>query len=144
MVPPQTSAGPVAADSTPARLLDATERLIGEHGINGVSVRAINAAADSNVAAAHYHFGSKEGLVAAALSAVGRGPVALRGMPPPPAAGGVPAGGATVPGLGPLGQEPALAALEEAAAAAVRPGAGTRQSLTGRAAVGILQRAHGR
>jgi AcrR family transcriptional regulator len=48
-------------------LLDATERLIGEHGVDGVSVRAINAAAESNVAAAHYHFGSKEALVGAAL-----------------------------------------------------------------------------
>jgi AcrR family transcriptional regulator len=48
-------------------LLDATERLIGEHGVDGVSVRAINAAAESNVAAVHYHFGSKEALVAAAL-----------------------------------------------------------------------------
>jgi AcrR family transcriptional regulator len=66
-VPAQTSEGFATDDSTPARLLDATERLIGEHGVNGVSVRAINAAADSNVAAAHYHFGSKEALVAAAL-----------------------------------------------------------------------------
>jgi AcrR family transcriptional regulator len=57
----------VAGDSRRARLLDATERLIGEHGVDGVSVRAINAAAESNSAAAHYHFGSKEGLVAAAL-----------------------------------------------------------------------------
>jgi AcrR family transcriptional regulator len=56
-----------ASDSTPARLLNAAERLIGEHGVDGVSVRAINAAANSNVAAAHYHFGSKEALVAAAL-----------------------------------------------------------------------------
>jgi AcrR family transcriptional regulator len=66
-VPAQTSEGFATDDSTPARLLDATERLIGEHGVNGVSVRAINAAADSNVAAAHYHFGSKAALVAAAL-----------------------------------------------------------------------------
>ncbi len=66
-MPAQTSEGRATDDSTPSRLLDATERLIGEHGVNGVSVRAINAAADSNVAAAHYHFGSKEALVAAAL-----------------------------------------------------------------------------
>jgi AcrR family transcriptional regulator len=66
-VPTPTSGRPATDDSTPARLLDATERLIGEHGVNGVSVRAINAGADSNVAAAHYHFGSKEALVAAAL-----------------------------------------------------------------------------
>jgi AcrR family transcriptional regulator len=66
-VPAQTSEGLATDDSTPTRLLDATERLISEFGVNGASVRAINAAADSNVAAAHYHFGSKEALVAAAL-----------------------------------------------------------------------------
>jgi AcrR family transcriptional regulator len=66
-VPAQTSRDLATDDSTPARLLDATERLIGEQGVNGVSVRAINAAADTNVAAAHYHFGSREALVAAAL-----------------------------------------------------------------------------
>ncbi len=66
-MPDQSTAASVAGDSTPARLLDATERLIGEHGVDGVSLRAINAAANSNVAAAHYHFGSKEALVAAAL-----------------------------------------------------------------------------
>jgi AcrR family transcriptional regulator len=66
-VPNQSTAATAAGDSTPARLLDATERLIGEHGVDGVSLRAINAAANSNVAAAHYHFGSKEALVEAAL-----------------------------------------------------------------------------
>jgi AcrR family transcriptional regulator len=66
-VPDPSIAHRPADDSTPVRLLDATERLIGEHGVDGVSVRAINAAASTNVAAAHYHFGSKEALVAAAL-----------------------------------------------------------------------------
>jgi hypothetical protein len=83
-------------------------------------------------------------LVPAALLAVVGRAVALAGPPAPPLAGSPLAGGGAVAGLGPGGTEPALAALEEAAAAAVRPGAGTRQSLTGRAAVGILQRAHGR
>jgi AcrR family transcriptional regulator len=54
-------------DTTPLRLLDAAERLIGERGVDAVSVRAINAAAGSNVAAAHYHFGSKAALVRAVL-----------------------------------------------------------------------------
>jgi AcrR family transcriptional regulator len=66
-VPYQSTAASGAQDSTPSRLLDATERLIGEQDVDGVSLRAINAAANSNVAAAHYHFGSKEALVAAAL-----------------------------------------------------------------------------
>jgi AcrR family transcriptional regulator len=66
-MPNPSAAENTAGVPTPARLLDATERLIGEHGVDGVSLRAINAAANSNVAAAHYHFGSKEALVAAAL-----------------------------------------------------------------------------
>ncbi len=54
-------------EPTQVRLLDAAERLIGARGVEGVSLRAINAEAGSNVAAAHYHFGSKEGLVRAVL-----------------------------------------------------------------------------
>jgi AcrR family transcriptional regulator len=56
-----------SAEPTAVRLLDAAERLVGERGVDGVSLRAINAAAGSNVAAAHYHFGSKEALVRAVL-----------------------------------------------------------------------------
>jgi AcrR family transcriptional regulator len=55
------------AKPTPSRLLDATVRLIGREGVDAVSIRAINAEAASNVAAVHYHFGSKEALVATAL-----------------------------------------------------------------------------
>ena len=55
------------AEPTQVRLLDAAERLVGERGVDGVSLRAINAEAGTNVAAAHYHFGSKEALVRAVL-----------------------------------------------------------------------------
>jgi AcrR family transcriptional regulator len=54
-------------EPTQVRLLDAAEQLIGERGVDAVSLRAINAAAESNVAAAHYHFGSKAVLVRAVL-----------------------------------------------------------------------------
>lgn len=54
-------------DGTAERLLDAAESLIAERGIEGVSIRAINAAADANVAAVHYHFGTREQLVTAVL-----------------------------------------------------------------------------
>src|SRR6478736_10024211 len=57
-----------AVEPVQLRLLDAAEQLIGERGIDGVSLRAINAEAGSNVAAAHYHFGSKESLVRAVLA----------------------------------------------------------------------------
>ena len=50
---------------TKEQLLDAAERLIGEQGIDGASVRAITEIAGANLAAVNYHFGSKEGLVGA-------------------------------------------------------------------------------
>ena len=57
------------AARTRERLLDAAERLIASHGVQALSLRAVNTAAGArNVAAAHYHFGSKEGLVAAVVA----------------------------------------------------------------------------
>jgi AcrR family transcriptional regulator len=49
-------------------LILAAERLFAEHGIAGVSLRQINQAANQkNLAAVHYHFGSREKLVRAVL-----------------------------------------------------------------------------
>lgn len=48
---------------TPERILLAAERLFSAHGIDAVSLRDITAAANVNTAAAHYHFGSKEGVL---------------------------------------------------------------------------------
>lgn len=48
---------------TRERLLDVAERLFGERGIPEVSLREITSAADANIAAVNYHFGSKDGLV---------------------------------------------------------------------------------
>jgi AcrR family transcriptional regulator len=53
---------------TERRLLLAAERLFAEKGVDAVSLRAINAAADTNVASLHYHFGSKDALVVALIS----------------------------------------------------------------------------
>jgi len=53
--------------STVERLLDAAERLIADRGVEAVSLRAVNAAAGTNVAAVHYHFGSKDALIDAVL-----------------------------------------------------------------------------
>ncbi len=47
---------------TKQRILDTAERLFAQNGIEGTSVRTITAAAGVNVAAIHYHFGSKEAL----------------------------------------------------------------------------------
>ncbi len=44
------------------RILKAATRLFAEHGFDGVSIRAIAAAADSQLALLHYHFGSKANL----------------------------------------------------------------------------------
>jgi AcrR family transcriptional regulator len=47
---------------TAQRLLDTAERLFGEHGYNGVGMRALADAAQVNLAATTYHFGSKKSL----------------------------------------------------------------------------------
>ena len=49
--------------NTRSIILDTAERLFAERGIRGVSVRAILTEAKLNVALAHYHFGSREGLI---------------------------------------------------------------------------------
>jgi AcrR family transcriptional regulator len=48
---------------TKERILDAAERLFAAQGFAGTSMRTITADAGANVAAVHYHFGSKEALI---------------------------------------------------------------------------------
>jgi AcrR family transcriptional regulator len=48
---------------TKQRILDAAERLFGENGYAATSLRHIIAEAKVNLAAIHYHFGSKQGLL---------------------------------------------------------------------------------
>ncbi len=50
---------------TRERILDHAERLFAEHGYDRASLRAITEAAEVNLAAVHYHFGSKEHLLEA-------------------------------------------------------------------------------
>jgi AcrR family transcriptional regulator len=57
----------VARPQTADHLLDTAERLFAEQGIDAVSLRAINAGAEMNPAAVHYHFGSRAALVEAIL-----------------------------------------------------------------------------
>jgi AcrR family transcriptional regulator len=52
---------------TEQRLVLAAERLFAERGVDGVSLRAVMAAAGTNVASVHYHFGSKDALIAALI-----------------------------------------------------------------------------
>ena len=46
--------------STKERILGAAERLFAQHGFAGASLRRVTAAANVNLAAVNYHFGSKE------------------------------------------------------------------------------------
>lgn len=52
-------------DDTSQRLLDAAETLFAEHGFAQTSLRAITSLAHANLAAVHYHFGSKDELTRA-------------------------------------------------------------------------------
>jgi AcrR family transcriptional regulator len=49
--------------NTKAKILDAAEELFGEHGYSGTSLRHIISKAGVNLAAIHYHFGTKQDLL---------------------------------------------------------------------------------
>lgn len=58
-----------APESTAAQLLDVAERLFARRGIDTVSLREIvRESGQNNLSAAHYHFGSREGLIGALLA----------------------------------------------------------------------------
>ena len=59
----------IAPRGTPARLLDAAVDLFARRGFHGTSIRDIAERAGANVAAGHYHYGSKDGLYLAVLRA---------------------------------------------------------------------------
>ncbi|MFE3290516.1 TetR/AcrR family transcriptional regulator [Rhodococcus sp. NPDC059234] len=58
-------------DATRNRLVKTAERMFAAQGVDAVSIRAVNAAAGQGPAAVHYHFGSKEDLLAAVLLDLG-------------------------------------------------------------------------
>src|SRR5258708_6348810 len=53
---------------TKQKILDTAEQLFGEQGYAATSLRQVIAAAEVNVAAVHYHFGSKEDLLDAVVN----------------------------------------------------------------------------
>lgn len=53
---------------TKDRILDTAERLFGERGFDATSLRAITSEAGVNLAAVHYHFGSKDSLIEAVFT----------------------------------------------------------------------------
>lgn len=71
-MPPKAQVIPLKPPRDPAatkvRVLDAAEALFMEHGYEATSLRAITAAAEANLAAVNYHFGSKEELFQAVLT----------------------------------------------------------------------------
>jgi AcrR family transcriptional regulator len=54
-------------ETTRERILDAAEELFARQGISGTSLRTLTRHAGVNLAAVHYHFGSKEGLLDAVV-----------------------------------------------------------------------------
>jgi len=56
------------SDTTKARILDTAERLFAEQGYGATSLRQIIGGAGVNLAAVHYHFGSKEHLLEAVFA----------------------------------------------------------------------------
>jgi AcrR family transcriptional regulator len=63
----QSAAAPAPKD-TKQRILDAAEELFAEHGVGASSLRSVISRADVNLAAVHYHFGSKEELLRAVVA----------------------------------------------------------------------------
>ncbi|MBK8976165.1 MAG: TetR family transcriptional regulator [Planctomycetes bacterium] len=58
----------IPAPPTKTRILDAAERLFASNGFRATSLRELTSAAEVNLAAVHYHFGSKEGLIRAVFA----------------------------------------------------------------------------
>lgn len=66
-----TASGNRQGTATRLRLIKTAERLFATQGVDAVSVRAVNAAAGLGPASVHYHFGTKEDLLAAVLVDLG-------------------------------------------------------------------------
>jgi AcrR family transcriptional regulator len=61
---------PDVSPDTRQRLLDAAERLFASRGFEATSLRHVTAEAGANLAAVHYHFGSKEALIGAVFTRI--------------------------------------------------------------------------
>ena len=57
---------------TPTQLINAAEELFAAQGYSGTSLRSIVRAADANIAAVNYHFGSKEKLFIATVQRIAK------------------------------------------------------------------------
>lgn len=59
-----------SASATKEQILDVAERAIAQNGYAGTTLRSIVKEANVNIAAIHYHFGSKEGLYEALIARI--------------------------------------------------------------------------
>jgi AcrR family transcriptional regulator len=73
----QLMAMDAAVTPTPDKILDVAEAMFAEAGYRAVSLRSITRACGVNIAAVHYHFGSKEVLLEQILEAYLRPSLAL-------------------------------------------------------------------
>lgn len=71
-----TRSGLRDGDATRRLLVDAASKLFASNGVEGVSIRAVNAEAGVGPASVHYHFGSKDALLDAVLLQEGAGVIA--------------------------------------------------------------------
>lgn len=69
---------PAMKKDTKTTIMDTAEIMMAEHGVQGISIRAILSEAGANSAALHYHFNSREGLIEAMIGRYGRIPAARR------------------------------------------------------------------
>ena len=58
--------------STKDRILGAAEQLFARHGFAGASLRQLTSAADVNIAAVNYHFGSRTAWSSGSSAGAGR------------------------------------------------------------------------
>ena len=64
--------GTVSSIDTKEQILDVAERIFAERGFAGTTLRNVVSEAGVNLAAVHYHFGSKEELFRAVISRIAR------------------------------------------------------------------------
>ncbi|MEM0979467.1 MAG: TetR/AcrR family transcriptional regulator [Cyanobacteria bacterium P01_H01_bin.58] len=62
--------GTAASTDTKEQILDVAERIIAERGFAGTTLRSVVSQAGVNLAAVHYHFGSKEELFRATVARI--------------------------------------------------------------------------
>jgi AcrR family transcriptional regulator len=70
--PTKTDGRRAAGAETRRRLIEAAADLLAADGEHGVTLRAVGKAADANIAAVRYHFGSREGLIAEVVGEAAR------------------------------------------------------------------------